>query len=226
MSAHERSKNVFTDPTVGEDSRFPVLFESDNFKIKLGKGALIPGYLMLVPKREINSLAELDRIEMIEFRKVLSKVNEIFHQTYGQVPTVWENGSAYENAGGIFANSIDHAHLHILPTAPSGQLVDKVEKDRGLQKIEISVGDLEKYKDSYYLLFGDPKGEMFISKTKDPERQYMRKLFAHMLQTPKAWNWREFANDENVQLGAKHLREAFANLQKSYDISSNQVIEK
>ena len=156
----------------------------------------------------------------------MPKVNNIYNHIYGQTPTIWENGSAYENAGGIFANSIDHAHLHILPVTPSGQLIDQINKDRHLQKIDITSPEFEKYKDNYYLLFGDPKGDMFISQTKDPERQYVRKLIAHMLQIPNAWNWREFANDENVQKGREQLTEAFSLLQKSFELSKQKDPEK
>jgi len=226
ISKRDIGSDVFICPDKGEEHRFPVLFESDKFKIKLGKGALTAGYLMLVPKREVSSFAELDPTEMQEFQKILPKVNKIFHDTYGQVPTIWENGSAYENAGGIFANSIDHAHLHILPVAPTGQMVDKINRDRNLQSIDIFSPEFEKFKDNYYLLFGDPKGDMFISQTKDPERQYVRKLFAHVLQTPNAWNWREFANDENVQLGKQQLTEAFAKLQKAFELAKGKELER
>jgi len=219
MQTNGKGKDcIFCNPKLSEDSRFPVLFESENFKIKMGKGALVEGYLMLFPKREVNSFAELNQTEMAEFQKILPNVYKIFNDTYGQVPIIWENGSAYENAGGIFANSIDHAHLHILPIQPSGQMINKIHTDRNLEPVDITNhSEFEKYRDSYYLLFGDPKGEIFLSKTKDPERQYMRRIIAEMIQTPRAWNWREFANDENVQLGVKHLSEAFARLQKSYN---------
>lgn len=221
---YSKSESVFLNPELSENSRFPILFESDNFILKLGKGALLPGYTMLIPKREINSFAELNEQEIAEFQKILTHVSKIFHQNFGHVPMMWENGSAYENAGGFFANSIDHAHMHILPLTPSDQLVKKINKDRNLEAVDI-LKNFEHYKDSYYLLLRDPQEKTTISRTKDPERQYMRKIIAHQIGTPRAWNWREFANDPNVQEGLKKLAEPFANLQKIFELAKNIPVE-
>jgi len=200
-------------PELG-DSNFPVLFENNLFSIAVGKGTLKPGYLLLIPKRHVNSFAELNDDEMANYLKLMQEVKIIYDEKFDQIPMTWENGSAQQNAGGFFENSIDHAHLHILPHKLSQRAFEKINVDRHLKPVDITKGELQNYRDSYYLLYTDPQERAFISRTQDPERQYIRKIVAEQEQIPRAWNWREANHLENGIITLEQLREPFRRMQE------------
>ena len=200
-------------PELG-DNRFPVIFENKLFSIAIGKGTLKPGYLLLTPKRHVHSFAELNEQEMANCLEIMKEVKAIFQEKYGQIPMTWENGSAKQNAGGFFADSIDHAHLHILPHKLSQQAVNVIDTSRGLKQIDIAKGELQDYRDTYYLLYTDQREQAFISGTKDPERQYIRKIIAAQEEMSRAWNWREVGHYENAKKTLERLREPFRRMQE------------
>jgi diadenosine tetraphosphate (Ap4A) HIT family hydrolase len=196
-----------------ENDFLPVIYEDRFFVLKLGKGPLKAGYLQLIPKRHVLSFAELGTEEMEDCLAIIKAINTIYNDKFGFIPLTWENGSARQNAGGFFANSIGHAHLHILPHKLSQRAVAKVASDRKLTPVNLAEGELQAgYKNSYYLLYTDPSGSAFISRHKDPERQYLRKIIASELQIPRAWNWREADFPGNSMETLRLLGEACAKI--------------
>ena len=207
----------------------PVIFENELFKVKMGKGALKPGYLQLIPKRHIYSFAELNEIEKQNCHTLLHEIKTIFYLTYGFVPMFWENGTTYDD---YQLNRIYHAHLHVLPHKLSHQAINYVNKIHQLKSIDFASNELqEHYKQCFYLLYIDPNERAFIAKKQPAAGQFMRRIIAAQEQIPLAWDWHEISHDNNVQLGLQQLAERFAMMQNyqeknSYEISPHTDVEK
>ncbi len=75
-------------------------------------GAFIDGWLLIVPKRHMLSLAEMSRDECEQFKDFATHVRQRLEQMYG--PAVeFEHGSAGSSRSA--GCGVDHAHSHLVP---------------------------------------------------------------------------------------------------------------
>ena len=88
------------------------LLESQNFVVIPSLGALVEGWLLLVPKDHYLCLGALPNELIPEFQMMKHNVSELLHQKYGSV-VIFEHGPARPSAG--VGCSVDHAHLHLVP---------------------------------------------------------------------------------------------------------------
>lgn len=87
------------------------LLETEHFVVVPTKGALIPGWLLIVPRE--HSLAFSATTENVdELESLLADTCDLVGKTFG-VPTIFEHGAT--KPGTHFGCGIDHAHLHVAP---------------------------------------------------------------------------------------------------------------
>jgi len=89
----------------------PVTFaESENFRAIYNLAPVLPGHVLIVPKKHINSFLELsedESIEMVVFsRKIIKTLKHVFKSDSFDW-TIQEGKPA--------GQSIEHMHLHIIP---------------------------------------------------------------------------------------------------------------
>lgn len=175
-----------------------VLFESEHFYVVPAKGALVRGYVMIVPKEHHLSFAALPHEQLIESMQVLEDLKNIFRKIYGRDDfLVFEHGSGKEGTC-KHEKSIVHAHLHVIPYSP---LVDK----ETMTKFHLTPLDLTKiseYKDVPYLLYADSQTDWHISA--DPNvyipRQCVRQLLGDNLGlSGQLWNWRRHSFMDEIR---------------------------
>lgn len=83
-----------------------VLYESENFFVKVGFGIVSAGHVMLIPKEHYLCYAELpDRLDE-EYGSVKKRLLGNIKSNFS-LPFLIEYG--------IFGQSIQHAHLHFIP---------------------------------------------------------------------------------------------------------------
>ena len=63
--------------------------ETEHFFLVPAVGCLVEGYLLLVSKRHIFSMAELTPVEKDEYLTLLTKYRNLFDQIYGKYPIVF-----------------------------------------------------------------------------------------------------------------------------------------
>lgn len=167
-----------------------VLYESKSFYVVPGLGAFFDGYVMIVPKEHVMSIAEVDEETFNEFLQVLNDWRFILESIYHKKIFVFECGSG-KNGGGKHATSIVHAHVHLAPTdMPVLYCVQK----SGLHPALIKPDDvLKDYGEYPYMLYIDQEDTWFI--TSDPQtyfpRQHPRQVLAdYMGLGPEEYNWR------------------------------------
>lgn len=89
-----------------------VLHDSGNFVILPTKGALIPGWLLVVAKRHALCAGALSTSEIDELTSCLTSASDLVQKHFG-APSIFEHGPSRE--GTTIGCGIDHLHVHVAP---------------------------------------------------------------------------------------------------------------
>lgn len=167
------------------------IYQSKNFVVIPTVGEFITGYLLIIPKRHVMSLAEFNAEEKTEFTEVLSDVKTMLQMAYNTEDfLVWENGTG--NGGkGKAKDSIVHAHVHV---APSNLNFQKIQEMSKFDFKKVSYEKLSNYGKHSYLLMQENENFWRINDNPDLyiPRQYVRQLLAEEHGMGDQWNWRNF----------------------------------
>ena len=168
-----------------------IICETENFFVIPSVGSLVDGYLIIVTKRHINSLSELDEKTKREYENLIFRIINIFEKIYGKTPILFEHGSPnFQNS--MSATSIVHAHSHIV------NFEFKTEKEI-LEKYNFEIIDsFDEVAKKNYIYFQNGHGEKFVSYKFESVSQLMRILIANELKKEEEYNWREFDFKENI----------------------------
>lgn len=151
-------------------------------------GSLVPGWLLVVPRRPALAFAEFDlleRVELLTFAlSVSAQVAEFGNRVYQL-----EHGAAV--AGSSVGCGVDQAHLHVLPT--DFDLEQVVFRDRSVQWTAADPHD--PWRDvalgaEYYLIRSEDR--CFIGSPLNAQRQYFRRKVAEAVGSPECWDYREW----------------------------------
>ena len=171
-----------------------VLLETTNFFVIPALGSLVPGYIMIISRRHIHSMAYLETNEMLELVSLVKHLENFILQKIGISPILFEHGSAI----GCFskaANSVDHAHLHITPV----HIKDEADLIRNSSAIEIpNIRAVTSFKGEPYFLYINENNRFYLSHNTVLQSQYMRKWIAKEIGRPLEWDWRQFEFMQNI----------------------------
>ncbi|MDD5193340.1 MAG: hypothetical protein PHF67_02020 [Candidatus Nanoarchaeia archaeon] len=198
-----------------------VIYETPNFFICSSLGCMgIEGYVLLVTKKHYEGMGRIPAGLHDELEELIQLTRARLVETYGRKPIIFEHGPKVGESGWGGGTSIDHAHMHFVPgvnitDAFAKSLIDrltetgqfyKVDRTRGLKR---AVEVLEEGKTSYVMLEPEPE-KRFLAEVNFPgESQWLRKLVARAVGTPK-WNWRIHPYTEKAVRTAEVLREKFS----------------
>ncbi|MCK9365483.1 MAG: hypothetical protein M0P74_18015 [Syntrophales bacterium] len=181
------------------------LFESPNFVALPSLGALVEGWLLLVPKKHFICMGALPDSVATEMQEVKHFLCSVLQQYYGQV-AAFEHGPSRPNCS--VGCSVDHAHLHLVPVAfdLSSAAAPFLPKDvhwsaAGLKECRTAFGQGEDY-----LYFEQPIGAGRIARHKDFESQIFRRAIAMQTGAFNQFNWREYPQLPNVSATINKLR--------------------
>lgn len=88
------------------------LFESPNFVALPSLGALVEGWVLLIPKRHFISFGAVPASMLAEMNEFKGFLCSVLSQCYGTA-TAFEHGPSA--AGRTVGCGVDHAHLHLVP---------------------------------------------------------------------------------------------------------------
>lgn len=187
-------KNVM--PTIGL-SRLKL--ETLYFYIFPSIGSLIPGHLLIVPKRHYTALSMATKSEILELEGTINELQEIYK-------TILKSSSTFYFEHGILdpdrslINCVDHAHLHILPTTIDTSTL------RFKTQISLSISEIPSIKTTTpdYIFFGN-RNKSYISFDQDKHAQYLRKAVHEQLHLRNHWNWRSDSQPDNIKSWIIHL---------------------
>lgn len=180
----------------GEEAWNTVLLATKNFVVVPSKGALVPGWLLVIPKAHQLSIADTPEESRAEFEHVLRVAGEAVHQRFGP-PTVFEHGAA--RPGTAWGCGIDHAHLHLLPlpfdlVAATQRRLPLVWNARVRPTSICSWGA----DGPYVALRGPTEDAWSVIHPETIERQFVRRVIADELGTPDRYDYDQYPFHKHV----------------------------
>lgn len=168
-----------------------IIEETDYFYILPTLGSLVDGYVLIVTKRHINSMSELNDNELEEYKTIIEKYQKLFNKIYNKTPIVFEHGTPNQNSK-MKANSVTHAHTHIVNInfKNEKELLEKYnfKEINNLKEIETNKNYIKYiYNNKIYITYNFPS----VS-------QLMRILIAEELNYKDKFDWKKERFDENI----------------------------
>lgn len=186
----------------------PVLEDRD-FVAWVSDGALVEGHLLVIPRRHVLNLSELDADERLAFAAFTASIKDLLRGTYGPVAT-FEHGP--HCAGTPVGCSIDHAHLHVLPWVDSlvrAAVEDYSEFDwRPAEGIDGALDAVAAA--GPYLLVEDDDGGAVVAIDPAIPSQAIRKTIARRLRREQEWDWKRHPQTTTVTATLRRLKGSLA----------------
>lgn len=196
-----------------------ILNETKYFYITPSLGALVEGYILIISKRHINSMAELNAKEMNEYKKIIIKYRKIFNEIYNKYPIIFEHGTP-NLKDGVKASSVIHAHTHVVNHhyKNENELIENLKFKR-IEKIDkISL-------DKNYIFYLSPNNNFYLTNEFEPISQFMRVEIAKNLNLLNEYDWRKNKFENNIILTINDINNYF-NHEKNKDIKYKKLINK
>ena len=89
-----------------------ILEETNNFVIIPCLGSLVPGYILILPKKHTYCMTNFNEDIIKEYNSILEKYREKFKKIYGKYPIIFEHGT--KDPSGVCTSCVIHAHTHIV----------------------------------------------------------------------------------------------------------------
>ena len=168
-----------------------IIEETEYFYILPTLGSLVDGYILIVTKRHINSMSELNENELIEYKNIIDKYQNLFKKIYNKTPIVFEHGTPNQNSE-MKANSVTHAHTHIVNINFSNEK-EILEKYNFKQ-----INDFKEInKNTNYIKYIS-NNKIYITYKFPSVSQLMRILIAEELNYKDKFDWKKERFDENI----------------------------
>ena len=169
---------AYVDPTRKEIySR--LIFRTSVVDVLAGLGSMIPGYVLLMPRRHVRSIGELTVPEIMHVFDVAWRMRDRISEVFGGDVVLVEHGSSgyRRNASGA---CIDHAHIHLFPLgqgADPGQfMIPDSQPINGITELS-SIAQLER--NYYFCAFNRSAG--YVSVEPRLKSQQARRIWAKAL---------------------------------------------
>ena len=179
-----------------------VLITTDNFLMVPSKGALVLGWLLLVPRIHVLSFAALPQSSKKELGALLPQVVARATELFGRV-TVFEHGAV--KPGSAFGCGIDHAHVHLVPL--KFDLVSETKAQhphlQWNETVAPWLGEGRTF-DLPYVAVGTHGDRCLLSQPASVERQFLRRVIARAVGTPERFDYDSHPCLENVVLTRQH----------------------
>ncbi|GEM_PF-954861 len=180
---------VFCEQALFEDR---LIFENERFNIVASLGQITDGgYLLIFPKRHVSCIGEMKVPELEEMERLKDVAfSRLAAGGYGESVSLFEHG--------IVGQTINHAHLHLIP-AVLGSLDDRLMDDfpGNLMMLSGALTDIrEKYQvfKKPYLLWNPEKVYRTCWEPNAP-KQYFRTVAAQLLKRPERADWKVMDRD-------------------------------
>lgn len=181
------------------------LFESPNFVVLPSVGALVEGWLLLVPKKHFICMGALPDSVATEVQEMKHIMCSALQQIYGQV-CLFEHGPSRANLS--VGCGVDHAHLHVVPVEFDLASVvipffpkDVLWSEAGLEDCRAAFARREDY-----LYLEQPIGAGHIATHQGFGSQLFRRAIAARIGALNQFNWREYPQLPNVSATIDKVR--------------------
>ena len=171
-----------------------IIEETENFYVLPAVGSLVDGYLLIVSKRHVNSMADLNDVETSEYIGLIDKYRNKFFKIYQKSPIVFEHGTPIV-ASSNKTSSVYHAHTHIVNhNFKDEKSIISELKFKKINNVTHIVNDKN------YISYINPLGINMVSYKFPSISQLMRKYIACDLGMDDKYSWRDFDFMNNIIL--------------------------
>lgn len=180
------------------------LLESQHFVAIPSLGALVEGWLLIVPKEHVLSVATLSDTRVEEMAALKQDVCDMVGREYGSV-CVFEHGPA--SACRQTGCGVDHAHVHVVPLDVDLREVAERFLPHGVAFQAGTIQDCRSAaaRGADYLYLEQPTGAGLVAVHDHFGSQVFRKAIAEVCGTPEAYNWRDHPQLRNVAATIERL---------------------
>jgi ATP adenylyltransferase len=184
------------------------LIETGNFVVIPSLGALVDGWVLVVPKEHRISMGALPADLRAEADEITRRGREILRRQYKKPIMAFEHGPSAENHG--TGCGVDHAHLHLLPLdcdllAYVRPFVLPSQEWRSCHWDDLT----KAHADGLDYLYLQAEGTTpLIAVAQDFGSQVFRKAVASFLCMENEFSWREYPRVETVARTIGSLTEA------------------
>ncbi len=175
-----------------------ILVENKSFVALASLGAIVPGWVLIIPRQRAMNLAVLNTEIFSEFVEIRGIVQDVLARHFSARIFEFEHGPSKPQ--GLLGCGVEQAHLHMVPL--SFDLIDAIiaEKPNG----EITWPQTRSPWDAIeagrdYWLARDTIGNRAVVVYPDvPVSQGLRKIIASRTGAPDSWNYRTAPFFQNV----------------------------
>jgi len=180
----------------GPDSRCDIDLANDSrWAVVPTLGSLVPGWLLLIPRTPVLSVARLGEVERRAAFNLASELSEHLI-AFGPQRLLLEHGPNREESN--VGCGVDQAHLHVVVT--SSDLFGIVLCDPDVHWEEVSVRDpwhgLSK-RQEYYLISNFERS--YVGFAAKSQSQYFRRKIAQAIGKSDCWDYRSWPHYEHAQ---------------------------
>jgi diadenosine tetraphosphate (Ap4A) HIT family hydrolase len=165
-----------------------VLFETRFFAVVPSLGSLVPGWLLLVPKRSVLNCSMLTDGEIIELESLVGQLSIIGKRFPGRV-YAFEHGAS--RTGSLTGCGVDHAHMHLVPL--EFDLLAAALETPGVVWNEPTHGGIAKQvttcKEEYVAVYDIDRELGILGRPSGQCSQWVRKIIASKLNRSNEWDY-------------------------------------
>lgn len=197
---------------------FAVVFQNQYFVAVPSIGCIVPGYLLVIPRRHVLSMAQINNIEMESLIRFTQEINIVLSEIWS-TPIIFEHGACNENnEQEIYRNGscIDHAHWHLVPGQYDflSQLPSSINV-KSIPSFEYFV--TTDFKREKYLYYQDNAKNSYIIKNQDlVVGQFFRRILAKCANNETEWDYLTYPHLENI-------RETLDKIKNCNDLNKHEI---
>ncbi len=185
----------------------PVI-ESPSFIVIPSLGSLVPGWLLIIPRRASLCLRDLTAEEQIELDTIAGQATRLLQPFEG---TVYHFEHGNSTPGGVMGCGVDQAHLHIVPLpfdliAAVKRVEDSEIKWRPSADVDTFLRTVPA-SGEYISIWNSDNRLSMTGEVKVPRSQWVRRLIAKELGQDNAWDYRQHPQPENLLRTIKVLNQ-------------------
>jgi len=172
--------------------------ESRDFVVVPAKGHFTVGYFLILPRQHEPSFASITSPDLTDqWWKLYVALAQRVKNILGPM-MFFEHGSIF--GGGYAGNTIEHAHLHVVP-AKTDLVLSVVDDGRPTRRIP-SLEFLSQFCRPYHLICRNEGGFYVADVSEEMESQYLRRLLYRQLYPDRnddGWDWRRHCHEDRLR---------------------------
>ena len=177
-----------------------IIYETENFFVKIGLGIVAPGHVMTITKNHYTCFAAISNEILDEHDNLSEHLQSAIRKAFAETFLV---------EYGCWGQSVDHAHIHFIPLRNQDYNIESIIKEMVIPgKIDFEETNRERLKEIFktegrYLTI-EEKGKLYVchipNKPKDELRPYLvYRIFLNQKGINVPISWKEMSEEDKKE---------------------------